>query len=580
MSRYIRSISEIPQWLIAGLLIYVPFHAFVSVWLASFIGHYTIVRLLPEFVLAIIAVWALIRISTRSTLRQKTIHTPLGKIILAYLGVIVVLSIVAYFRDTASPQAFWYGVLLTVRPVVWFAAVWMFATESQWLRDHWQKLVIVPLLVVAGFAIVQFFVLPGNFLSHFGYEKGITIAPIQTLNQDTETIRAQSTLRGPNPLGAYLAVAVTLLLVTALPVWRKIGISVVALLALLLSFSRSAWAGLAVSLVSLITFITSGTNRRRLLVALVTLGVIVGGVLFVFRDNHGVQNLVLHNSEQSTATETSNDAHATALSESISDITSEPLGRGPGTAGPASIYNNESEARNSESYFLNLGQEYGWVGLGVFVVVLALVGIRFYSARTLLGFAMLATLLGLIIINMLSYAWADTTMVYLWWGLAGITVAGATKPLALDVRLRRLFAPARQTYARIKPSRKGLRQFLYFNIGGAVFFGVGYVLFALLYGIAGWHWFAAKIIADLVGWTLNYLVQHYLAFQDTAKAQGHRSVLAKFIPFSLVNLVLDYGIVAGLAWLGVSPFIGLVVSSMFFTVWKWLGYKHWVFRLR
>lgn len=123
----------------------------------------------------------------------------------------------------------------------------------------------------------------------------------------------------------------------------------------------------------------------------------------------------------------------------------------------------------------------------------------------------------------------------------------------------------------------GLVQFAYFNLGGVVFFASGYLVFVLLYGFLHWHWLLAKGIADLVGWSLNYLIQHYVAFSASARQQGHKVILKKFVPFSLINIPIDYAIVAGLRWFGVTPFIGLWVSSLFFTAWKWLWYKHWVF---
>jgi hypothetical protein len=52
------------------------------------------------------------------------------------------------------------------------------------------------------------------------------------------------------------------------------------------------------------------------------------------------------------------------------------------------------------------------------------------------------------------------------------------------------------------------------------------------------------------------------------------------VPFSLFNIPIDYAIVGGLKWLGVTPFLGLWISSIFFTIWKWLWYKHWVFKAR
>jgi hypothetical protein len=54
-------------------------------------------------------------------------------------------------------------------------------------------------------------------------------------------------------------------------------------------------------------------------------------------------------------------------------------------------------------------------------------------------------------------------------------------------------------------------------------------------------------------------------------------VAGKFTVFSLINLGIDYLIVGGLNWLGVSPFVGMIIASQFFSVWKWVWYKWWVF---
>ena len=129
-----------------------------------------------------------------------------------------------------------------------------------------------------------------------------------------------------------------------------------------------------------------------------------------------------------------------------------------------------------------------------------------------------------------------------------------------------------------KPSKKTVVQFTYFNVGGLVFFVVGYALFALLYSVLGWHWLISKAIADLTGWICNYVIQYYLAFSDTTKNESHYEALSKHTAFSIMNLVIDYAIVGGLKLLGVTPYIGMLVSAAFFTVWKWVWYKRWVFR--
>jgi len=129
-----------------------------------------------------------------------------------------------------------------------------------------------------------------------------------------------------------------------------------------------------------------------------------------------------------------------------------------------------------------------------------------------------------------------------------------------------------------RPTKKGIVQFVFFNAGGVAFFVVGYGVFSLLYGLIGWPWLAAKIVGDACGWSVNFAIQYFVAFRQERHGHQPHVVFGKFTVISLVNLVIDYAIVALLAWLGVTPFIGLIIASQFFTVWKWLWYKHYVFK--
>lgn len=129
-----------------------------------------------------------------------------------------------------------------------------------------------------------------------------------------------------------------------------------------------------------------------------------------------------------------------------------------------------------------------------------------------------------------------------------------------------------------KPNNKGVIQFVFFNAGGAAFFIVGYAVFAVLYGPLHWRWLPSKIVGDALGWSANFAIQYFVAFRE--ERQGHKPhvVAGKFTVISLLNLAIDYAIVAALNWVGVSPFIGLIVASQFFTLWKWFWYKHFVFK--
>jgi putative flippase GtrA len=129
----------------------------------------------------------------------------------------------------------------------------------------------------------------------------------------------------------------------------------------------------------------------------------------------------------------------------------------------------------------------------------------------------------------------------------------------------------------LKIDKQTAVQFLEYWIGGNVFFFSGYASFALFYSVLHWQWWQAKLLADTIGWTLNYLVQRYWAFtkSELTKHEGRNKL--RYVTLSLVDTVLDYAIVGGLVSLGVTPYIGMFVAAGFFTFWNYLWYRFWVF---
>lgn len=127
---------------------------------------------------------------------------------------------------------------------------------------------------------------------------------------------------------------------------------------------------------------------------------------------------------------------------------------------------------------------------------------------------------------------------------------------------------------------RSLKQMGKFMAGGVAFFIVGYAVFSVLYGVWSWRWWLAKAVGDLLGWTANYLIQRYWAFAHPDLRRREHVVFGKFTSISIVNLGIDYAIVGGLKAAGVSPFLGLFISSWFFTVWKFVWYKKWVFKVQ
>ncbi len=112
-------------------------------------------------------------------------------------------------------------------------------------------------------------------------------------------------------------------------------------------------------------------------------------------------------------------------------------------------------------------------------------------------------------------------------------------------------------------------------IGGTLYFWVGYGLFAFAFSVLGWNWFWAKVLGDVVGRTVNYIEQRYWTFSDTGKNENQH--MGRYVTITIVSTGLDYAIVGGLTALGVTPYIGQLVSAAFFTVWNYLWFTYWVF---
>jgi putative flippase GtrA len=125
-------------------------------------------------------------------------------------------------------------------------------------------------------------------------------------------------------------------------------------------------------------------------------------------------------------------------------------------------------------------------------------------------------------------------------------------------------------------SRSESVRFAKYMAGGGAYFWIGYAVFAVCYSGLSWGWLPSKIVADIVGWSLNYLIQRLWAFADRATL-GEMTHAGRYVFIESVGFVLDYAIIGGLNRLGVTPYVGFFVSAAFFSIWSYLWYKYWVF---
>lgn len=422
-------IASFGACLAAIILVLVPFHALLSVWIGSFYGVYDIARVWKELLMLVLAGPVLYLLIKDKQLWRALRAWPVFWLIVAYVGLHAVVGAYALISQQVTQKALLYGLVVNLRFVWFFLACFVIAAKSPWLRLHWKKMLFVPAALVVAFGLLQVFILPDDVLRHVGYGPD-TIPAFQDVDQKEDFARVQSTLRGPNPLGAYLVLIIagaTAILFgqknSKRASWAFGGLLAGSLVVLANTYSRSAYIGAVVAFgVACWLVIRSVKAKRILLVAAALLTVVGGTAAFVLRQNDQVQNVLFHTNEHSLSPTSSNEDRAGAIVGGVKDVVSEPFGRGPGTAGPSSTY-NDGEVRIAENYYLQIAQEVGWLGLGLFAAIVLAIGWWLLKRKTgVLAILLLAGLVGISIVNLLSHAWTDDTISLLWWGLAGISL--------------------------------------------------------------------------------------------------------------------------------------------------------------
>lgn len=422
-----------PRWLqrylLATLVVIVavlPVHAFISTWGGSEIGPLYLWKSWKELLLIpavlITGAWALYIPRVRSEL----VHDRLLQLIVAYSAIVIgytTTGIVSNGKDAVLA-----GLAFDLRYFVMFVLAYILFRYSNFDTKRWlsiaSRFIVITGLVLAIIGILQVAIIPRDFLTHFGYEKFVTIAPYLTIDEKSpDIIRAFATLRGPNDYGAYLTVSLAFALVSITSLRYKLLASGVLIAAIFASHSRSAYLATLVA-IGLWLLMTLGVERIRKYWkygSLAIVGLIVAASLSLFSPT--VRLIVFHSAPGEKLTEGNIDAHSEAIVDTSERVAERPLGCGTGCSGPASYYG--PNAKISENYFLQIAEQYGVVGFALWIAIFISVMRKLYAAsQNDAARALFISGIGITVIGVLLHVWADDPLSMTWWGLAGLVIGG------------------------------------------------------------------------------------------------------------------------------------------------------------
>lgn len=406
----------------AGIVLQAP----ISVGFGTLFPSYSLlIKSWAEILMLVASIIAIVLLNRTQNL------TLLKEPLMVGIGIYAAIHILSVFAFGDGLNAVAAGLIIDLRYVLFFVLVYIAMRLYPNYKLRFIKVGIASALVVLIFAVLQVFVLPIDVLKHIGYNAN-TIAPYLTVDQNNTFVRINSTLRGPNPLGAYAGIVLTLL--TAFLVKGKWSIfkrpiipfailGAGALVGVWASYSRSALIGTIIAIVTVLVVILFHKMSKRTWIA-ITLGVIIVvgfGALIPIRHSSFFSNVVLHNNPNGGSATKSDQGHISSLESGVNLLLDQPFGAGVGSTGSASLFTTKPLI--IENQYLFIAHEVGWFGLAFYILIFIGILTRLWQRRNdWLALGVFASGISLAIIGLLLPVWVDDTVSIVWWGLAALAI--------------------------------------------------------------------------------------------------------------------------------------------------------------
>lgn len=344
---------------------------------------------------------------------------------------VVLHGIVALLSPHGQYMQVFSGLLIDTRFVVYFLFIY---TLLHIERSVWGYIVIPAIAAAVGvalFGVLQVLILPKDILVSLGYGAN-TIQPYLTVDNNEAYIRINSTLRGPNPLGLYIAIMASFIvgyLMTRLKndVYVRVvtfaAIGLVGLFVLMHTHSRSAYITAMVTAMLFSSIVLRRAPQIRKIVTGITVTVIflAAGALAVTWQTPFVQQVIFHTDVYEENNINSDEQHHASVQAAIAAVMNKPFGAGIGSTGSASLFSDTPFI--IENYYLFVAHEVGWIGLLLFIGLWVYVLYELLRKATPMSTALGASGVGIMIAAMVLPVWADDTVALTWWGLAAAVLA-------------------------------------------------------------------------------------------------------------------------------------------------------------
>ncbi len=364
---------------------------------------------------------------------------PVKKIVVL-IGAYALISLL-YWLPSEDYLAATVGLFFNLRFLVFFIFCMVLANISEVCSKKTFNILIKVAVFVSFLAIIQYFIIPPDGLTAIGYrdisnnEQGLPLASIRLA--DTEIIRPQSTLRGPNELGNYLVIFLGFFVLglvnsrasnSSIKVYYSLGLAVM-LFAMILSRSRSALIAGGIVLIGLATWLIVNTRKIKIASILLISFLILSlcALLIIFTpviETDFFRREVLHSNTSKLHIENADQARARSLQRALENIASRPLGYGIGSAGVASTISNSTNI--TENYFLQVAQETGVICFVLFLLInVCLFRVLIVMSKkdsSYVSLVYLLSFIGLSFSNLFLPVWSFEAVAIVWWGLAGMHI--------------------------------------------------------------------------------------------------------------------------------------------------------------